>query len=185
MTMVNRLLAFLLLVTCCLPAAHMNAQTTQASITGVITDEENNPLPGATVMVRNESTGFTTGTATNVNGEFTFKQLPLGSPYSVSVSSVGFGNEKRTGYALNQGDILRVVLQLKTVAETLDAVEVSASSLQNQVGNFGAATSVTARDIAKLPVNGRNFTTLIDLSPLSRGGNLSGQLASSTNFTID
>ncbi len=183
--MINRLLVFLLLLTCYLPATQMEAQTTQASITGIITDEEKNALPGATVLVKNESTGFTAGTATNIYGEFTFKQLPLGSPYSVSISSVGFGNEKRTGYALNQGDILRVDIQLKTVAETLEAVEVSASSLQNQVGNFGAATSVTARDIAKLPVNGRNFTTLIDLSPLSRGGNISGQLASSTNFTID
>src|SRR5687767_8215195 len=112
MTMVNRLLAFLLLVTCCLPAAPMNAQTTQASITGIITDEENNPLPGATVVVKNESTGFTTGTATNIFGEFIFKQLPLGSPYSVNISSVGYGSEKRMGYALNQGDILRVVVQL-------------------------------------------------------------------------
>jgi hypothetical protein len=182
--MKNYLLLLLLLFTCWLPT-QTKAQTTQASIIGIITDEQKNPLPGATVMVRNESTGFTTGTATNVNGEFTFKQLPLGGPYSVNISSVGFGNEKRTGYALNQGDILRVDVQLKTVAETLEAVEVRASALQNQVGNFGAATSVTGRDIAKLPVNGRNFTTLIDLSPLSRGGNISGQLASSTNFTID
>lgn len=183
--MVNRLLAFLLLLICYLPVTPLKAQTTQASITGVITDEERNPLPGATVLVKNESTGFTTGTATNINGEFTFKQIPLGRPYSVSISSVGFGSEKRTGYALNQGDILRVDVQMKTSTETLEAVEVSASALQNQVGNFGAATSVTARDIAKLPVNGRNFTTLIDLSPLSRGGNISGQLASSVNFTID
>lgn len=183
--MINRLLTLLLLIACYLPPAKTIAQTTQASITGIITDEAKSPLPGATVVVRNESTGFTTGTAANTNGEFVFKQLPLGGPYSISISSVGFGTEKRTGYALNQGDILRVDVQLKAAAEALEAVEVNASSLQNQVGNFGAATSVTARDIAKLPVNGRNFTTLIDLSPLSRGGNISGQLASSVNFTID
>ncbi|WP_222596971.1 hypothetical protein [Chitinophaga pinensis] len=44
---------------------------------------------------------------------------------------------------------------------------------------------MTARDIARLPVNGRNFSSLIDLSPLSSGGNLAGQLGSSTNITID
>ncbi len=175
---------FLLLFFCLLPAPGV-AQTTQATITGIITDEAKSPLPGATVMVRNESTGFTTGTATNAKGEFIFNQLPLGSPYSVTVSSIGFGTEKRTGYALNQGDVLRVDVPLKVSEQTLDAVVVNASALQNQVNNFGAATSVTARDIAKLPVNGRNFTSLIDLSPLSRGGNLAGQLASSTNFTID
>jgi hypothetical protein len=178
-------LQFLFLLFCLLPAAVAPAQTTQATITGIITDESRSPLPGATVMVRNESTGFTAGTATNAKGEFIFNQLPLGNPYSVTVSSIGFGTEKRTGYALNQGDVLRVDVPLKVSEQTLDAVVVNASALQNQVNNFGAATSVTARDIAKLPVNGRNFTSLIDLSPLSRGGNLAGQLASSTNFTID
>jgi len=178
-------LQFLFLFFCLLPAAVAPAQTTQATITGLITDESRSPLPGATVMVRNESTGFTTGTATNAKGEFILNQLPLGSPYSVTVSSIGFGTEKRTGYALNQGDVLRVDVPLKVSEQTLDAVVVNASALQNQVNNFGAATSVTARDIAKLPVNGRNFTSLIDLSPLSRGTNIAGQLASSTNFTID
>ncbi|HEX8530002.1 MAG TPA: carboxypeptidase regulatory-like domain-containing protein, partial [Cytophagales bacterium] len=178
-------LPFLFLFFCLLPASIAPAQTTQATITGLITDQSRSPLPGATVMVRNESTGFTTGTATNAKGEFILNQLPLGSPYSVTVSSIGFGTEKRTGYALNQGDVLRVDVPLKASEQTLDAVVVNASALQNQVNNFGAATSVTARDIAKLPVNGRNFTSLIDLSPLSRGTNIAGQLASSTNFTID
>ncbi|QMU27522.1 TonB-dependent receptor [Adhaeribacter radiodurans] len=177
------LLLFLILIF--LPNLKLVAQTTQASIVGIITDEQKSPLPGATVTVKNESTGFTTGTTTSVTGEYTFKQLPLGSPYSVTISFIGYASEKRTGYALNQGDILRVNVQLKVATESLDEVVVSASALKNQVGNFGAATSVTARDIAKLPVNGRNFTTLIDLSPLSRGGNIAGQLASSTNFTID
>jgi hypothetical protein len=36
-----------------------------------------------------------------------------------------------------------------------------------------------------LPLNGRNFSNLMDLSPLSRGGGIAGQLASSTNYTID
>ena len=60
-----------------------------------------------------------------------------------------------------------------------------ANSLKNSIATTGAATSVTANDLNKLPVNGRNFTSLMDLSPLSTGSSLSGQLASSTNYTID
>lgn len=67
----------------------------------------------------------------------------------------------------------------------MEAVEVVANSLKNTIATTGAATSVTERDLAKLPVNGRNFTSLVDLSPLSTGSSLSGQLASSTNYTID
>lgn len=162
------------------------AQTTQTSIQGVISDNTKNPLPGATVVIRNESTGFSTGTVTNAKGEYLFKELPLGGPYSVRASYVGFGEQQQTGYLLNQGDAIRINLTMQEGGQNLEVVEVVASGLKNKVENFGAATAVSARAIATLPVNGRNFTTLTDLSPLAgRGGNLSGQLGSSTNFTID
>nr|WP_266369413.1 carboxypeptidase regulatory-like domain-containing protein [Tellurirhabdus rosea] len=169
----------------CLATSQTLAQTTQASIAGVITETNKSPLAGATVQVRNESTGFTTGTVTNAKGEYLFKELPLGGPYTVKVTFIGFGEQKRTGYALNQGDAVRVNLSMQEDNQTLEVVQVVASGLKNKVENFGAATTISARSIATLPVNGRNFTSLMDLSPLSRGGNLSGQLGSSTNYTID
>ncbi len=161
------------------------AQTNQASIAGIISETNKGPLPGATVLVRNESTGFSTGTVTNVKGEYLFKELPLGGPYTIKVTFIGFGEQKRTGYMLNQGDAIRINLPMQEDNQTLEVVDVVASGLKNKVENFGAATAISARSIAALPVNGRNFTSLIDLSPLSRGGNLSGQLGSSTNYTID
>jgi len=163
----------------------LHAQTTQASIFGVVSDESKQVIPGASVLVRNESTGFTSRTITNAKGEYTFRELPLGGPYTVTTSFIGYAELKQTGYALNQGDVLRVNVALKSASVSMNEVTVSASSLRNKADNFGAATTVTARDIAKLPVNGRNFTSLIDLSPLSSGNSLSGQLGSSTNITID
>ncbi|HEX9957632.1 MAG TPA: carboxypeptidase-like regulatory domain-containing protein, partial [Fibrella sp.] len=161
------------------------AQTTQASISGVILEKQNSPLPGATVQVRNESTGFSTGTVTNAQGVYSFKELPLGGPYTIRASFVGYGEQKRTGYALNQGDAVQINLTMQENEQTLEVVQVVASGLKNKVENLGAATAISAKSIASLPVNGRNFTSLMDLSPLSRGGNLSGQLGSSTNYTID
>ncbi|RYE12679.1 MAG: hypothetical protein EOP51_31140, partial [Sphingobacteriales bacterium] len=161
------------------------AQTTQASISGKITDNEKKPQAGATVSVRNESTGFNTKTITNAQGEFTFKELPLGGPYTVNVTFSGFGEQKRTGYRLNQGDAVRVDIDMQVAASDLAVVEVVGSGLKNKIENIGAATAVSARTMTQLPINGRNFANLTDLSPLSRGGNLSGQLGSSTNYTID
>ena len=160
-------------------------QGNEATIIGKVTEVNNTPIIGATVLVRNESTGFKAGTVTDVNGDYIIKQLPLGSPYSVTVSFIGYTEQKKTGFALNQGDQLRVNFALQTSATELEAVEVVASSMKNTIPTLGASTPVTARDIAKLPVNGRNFTSLIDLSPLSSGTSLGGQLPSSTNFTID
>lgn len=166
-------------------ATTVSAQDYRAIVKGVVTDETGEGVIGATVQIKNESTGFTTGSITNETGEYIVKQLPLGSPYSITVKYVGYGDQKQTGYTLNQGDVLRLDFQLKEESVVMQAVEVVANSLKNTVSTTGAATSVTANDLNKLPVNGRNFTSLIDLSPLSTGTSLSGQLASSTNYTID
>ena len=176
------MLLFLLLASL---TGKLSAQTTQASIIGVITDENKKPVHGASVHLTNESTGFTTATLTNAKGEYIFKELPLGGPYTIKSTFVGYGEQKRTDYSLNQGDLLRVNITMQVSAASMNEVTVTATGQRKKSENFGAATSVTARDISRLPVNGRNFTSLIDLSPLSSGSNLSGQLGSSTNITID
>ncbi|TDH29324.1 TonB-dependent receptor [Segetibacter sp. 3557_3] len=177
-------LLLVLLLTCLMgPAAF--AQTTQASISGTVTNNEKKPQAGASVSVRNESTGFTTKTATNAQGEFTFKELPLGGPYTVNVTYIGYGEQKVSGYSLNQGDAVKVEITMQQQENTLEVVQVVASGLKNKIENIGAATAISSRTMTRLPVNGRNFTTLMDLSPLSRGGNIAGQLGSSTNYTID
>ena len=177
---------FLFLCACVVfPFSRVMAQNTHATISGTIADQQNVLLVGASVQVRNESTGFTTSTLTNAHGEYLFKELPLGGPYTVTVTYVGYAEQKQTGYVLHQGDAIRVRISMQESDQALDEVEVVASSLRNQVENLGASTSISATDITKLPVNGRNFTSLMDLSPLSRGGNIAGQLGSSTNYTID
>ncbi|WP_316780487.1 TonB-dependent receptor [Pedobacter antarcticus] len=176
-------------LTCCMlifcTGTGLFAQGNQAIIIGKVLDEHAKPLIGASVKVKNESTGFSTGTMTNEKGDFIIKQLPLGSPYSIAVNYIGYGEQKKTGYALNLGDQLEINFKMEGNATEMKAVEVVANSLKNTVKTLGSSTPVTAKDIAKLPVNGRNFTSLIDLSPLSNGSSLGGQLASSTNYTID
>jgi hypothetical protein len=183
MNLIAKWLGLQLLFLCI--CAGVYAQGTQANITGTVSEEKGAPIGGATVLVRNESTGFRATTLTNAKGEYILKQLPLGGPYTIVITAVGYGEQKKTDYALNQGDQLRVNFSMEKAATEMKAVEVVANSLKNSIKNMGSGTSVTAKDINKLPVNGRNFTSLVDLSPLSSGGSLSGQLASSTNFTID
>ncbi|MRG44476.1 TonB-dependent receptor [Chitinophaga sp. SYP-B3965] len=181
----NSLQFLLLFLLCCLSQSHLFAQTTQASISGKVFNEEKKPQAGASVSVRNESTGFITRTVTNAQGDFTFKELPLGGPYTINITFSGFGEQKRSGYFLNQGDAVRIDITMQQQETTLQVVQVVGSGLKNKIENIGSATAISAKTMNQLPVNGRNFSTLMDLSPLSRGGNISGQLGSSTNYTID
>jgi hypothetical protein len=172
-------LAFLLL-------SSMSAwsQGTEANIIGRVT-EADKPIPGASILVRNESTGFKVSTTTNENGSYVLPQLPLGSPYSITVSYIGYNEQKKTGYALNYGDELVVNFTMTSSSNELQEIVIQGSNLKNAIKNLGASTAVTATELTKLPVNGRNFSSLIDLSPVSNGSSLAGQLASSTNYTVD
>jgi hypothetical protein len=73
---------------------------------------------------------------------------------------------------------------LSSAENKLDEVIVqgTAADLKNKIKTLGASTAITANDLKKMPVNGRNFSSLIDLSPVSSGTNLAGQRASSTNL---
>jgi hypothetical protein len=181
----TKLLTRLLLLICIFGNNQLLAQTTNAGFTGHVLSEAGAPLPDATVTVKNESTGFRNTSRTNDKGVFLFKELPLGGPYTVTVSSIGFTEQVKSEFTLNQGDQVPVDFALKDASAKLESVTVVSSSLKSRIKEIGASTAVSSRTISRLPVNGRNFTSLIDLSPLSRGGNLSGQLASATNYTID
>jgi len=161
-------------------------QATDASIVGVVKGTSDETLPGATITARNESTGFQTSTVSNVEGRFLMRQVPLGGPYSITVSYVGFTTQTRTGYQLNQGDRLAIDFSLNENARELQVVNITENALKSRTDRLGASTAITANNIAKLPVINRDFNSLLSLSPLSNGGiSLGGQLPSSTNFLID
>ncbi|GAB3640450.1 TonB-dependent receptor [Spirosoma arcticum] len=160
-------------------------QTTDASIVGLVRGNTGEVLPGATITARNESTGFKTNTVSNVDGRFSIRQAPLGGPYTITVSYVGFANQSRTGYRLNQGDQLTVNVDLAENTSELQEVNVTENALKSRTDRLGASLAITANNIAKLPINNRSFTNLLALSPLSNGGSVGGQLPSSTNYLID
>lgn len=180
-----RLYGFMILLLFIVSNGAVFAQGTNASITGIVSDKKGDAVIGASVRVRNESTGFQAATVTSEKGEFLFRQLPLGSPYTVSVSYIGFADQLRKNYSLNQGNVITVNFTLEESAREINAVTVEANSLKKSASSLGSSTSVRSETLQTLPVNGRNFTSLTDLSPLSSGSNLAGQLFSSTSYTID
>ena len=146
------------------------AQTTQASIVGKVTGPGSTAQEKVKVTIVNESTGFRTETETNSKGEYIFKEIPLGEPYTVIVN-----DDKKEGYSVNFGDQVTVNMDLGN-EKSIEEVKIT-GNLKNKIGNLGAATAISAKNISMLPVNGRNFANLAELSPLSgKGGNLSGQL---------
>lgn len=86
---INLFAALLLLV-----SSNSFAQNANARVSGKIVDIKGEPLIGAIIQVLNTSTGFKAGNATNADGEYDLRELPLGGPYTVTASYVGFQEKK-------------------------------------------------------------------------------------------
>ncbi|WP_026706923.1 TonB-dependent receptor [Flavobacterium frigidarium] len=163
------------------------AQATNATIKGTVKDEFSMPLMGATITLKDASTGFTLTTSTNDNGDFKLSQLPLGGPYSVSARFTGFSESIREKLYLNLSDAVTIDFILQESLNSLDEVIISSNGLSKRIDQIGASTKIGATQINKLATEGRDFTGLTSLSPLQGGGsyNLSGQRGTSTHVTID
>lgn len=161
------------------------AQAVNATVSGKVLDDSGEPIIGAQVLIKNELTGFTASSITGLTGTYVMAQLPLGTNYTLTTSYLGYTTKSIQGIALNQNDVLKFDIELREQATELTEVSVVANSIANSIDRLGSSTAVTAKDMSTLPVNGRNFNSLVNLSPVSNGNSLLGQLFSSTNYTID
>ena len=151
-------------------SAPMGAQVQTADVVGTVTDSTGAVLPGATVTITNVETNIVQTTTSNATGDFIFTLLPAGN-YSVKFESKGFKTYTATNIALSAGDRARVDAKME-VGEVSQSVEVSgnvAPALQTDSSNLG--TLVTSQAVQDIPLNGRNFVKLVQLSAgVSIGG---------------
>ncbi|OOQ57919.1 hypothetical protein BC343_13445 [Mucilaginibacter pedocola] len=173
------------LVSISLLAVNAQAQSTDATISGTITDAKGETMPGVTIVIQSESNGFKAATITGTDGRYTFRQLPLGKQYMVKASFIGMNSQVQKDLSLNQGDRLTVDFKLSHLSTELNEVVIKSNSLSSRNDRLGGSTSITARTIQQIPALNRNFTNLISLAPTSNGGSVGGQLPSSTNYVID
>jgi hypothetical protein len=178
-------IALLIFLIQLLAVTAVNAQSTDASISGQVKDAGAGNMQGVTITIKNDLNGFKSTAVTNADGRYSFRQLPLGKGYSVTASSVGFSSQIKNDLGVNQGDRLLIDFILSVNATDLAEVVVAANPLSARNDRLGGGTSITARTIQQIPAVNRNFTNLISLAPTSNGSSIGGQLPSSTNFLID
>ena len=155
-------IVYLLLAVSCLSLV-ITGQTGQGGLTGEIADEGGSGIAGAIVRVRRSLTGEELSTKSGASGDFTFVNLQPGE-YTVLAAAPGFRRTTRDGVRLVTGERIRLDLVLR-VGRVEDEVIVraDASLLRSESGSLGQV--IPNRMIANLPLNGRNFFTLITLAP--------------------
>lgn len=178
------------LVVALLPAP-LRAQSAAASgsLEGSILDSSGAAVPGASVTVRNQSTGASTTQAADDAGHFLFLYLAP-SVYEVSIQKSGFQNLVLKGIAVNVGTTVTVHPEL-AVGKLATTVSVTATASLVDAAQSSLGTVVGQRSIESLPLNGRNFTDFALLTPgATTDGDFgmvsfNGVAGNFNNYTVD
>ncbi len=138
------------------------AQVDTGSISGTVKDTSGGVIPGVKVTVANESTGQSLSTTSGSAGEYIFSPLRIGH-YSVSAEIKGFQKVQQNNVTVDVQQ--RVVVDFALApGQTTQTVIVNAEppTLQTQDASVGQV--ISERSVDALPLNGRNFTFLAQLS---------------------
>jgi hypothetical protein len=129
-----------------------------------VLDDDNGPLPGATVTISNEDrTIRTLSLLSNKDGEATIPSLPPSGSYNVEVSFPGFGTQRRQGVTVQPGQGQDVVIVL--AEEYTERITVAAQRGFVDLEKTGTSTRFTDEFISELPVPGRFYQNVLTLAP--------------------
>ncbi|KEO73225.1 TonB-dependent receptor [Anditalea andensis] len=159
---------------------------TTASITGVVTDSNNETLPGANVIAVHGPSGSRYGATTRNDGRFTIPGMRVGGPYTITVSYVGFQSQVYDNIDLQLGQIFRLDATMYDEGVDLAGVEIVAqrSNILNDE-RAGSATNISNEQINALPTISRSIFDFTRLTPQASGNGFAGTDSRFNNLTID
>ncbi len=157
----------------------LDAQVTTGAIVGTVSDV-NGVVPGATVTIRETGKNTTATFVTDTTGNYAAPFLVPGT-YAIEVQVQGFKKWVRDGIILqvNQRARVDVTLEVGGVEETTTVV---ASSPVLNTDSSEVGTVIEERAIKELPLNGRNFATLVYLTPGVTPGQAGENLSGASTF---
>ncbi len=138
------------------------AQTNAGSLSGHVSDASGGALPGVTITATNSATGFNRTVITETDGSYRFASLPIGT-YDVTADLAGFGSVTTRTVEVNVSTDRSLNITLKQASVKEQITVTAASPLIETTPAIG--TVVSQREIANLPLNGRQFANLGSLAP--------------------
>lgn len=170
----------------------IDAQTS-ATLTGRVTDEQRSAVSGATVQAVNLATNNTISATTNEDGLYVFSGLQPGN-YRLRVQQTGFQTTIKENVVLNVTARVTEDFTLK-VGEVSASVTVESGPTLIERDSPTVSTVVTREFVENIPLNGRSFQSLLELTPgvvLTPSGaanpgqfSVNGQRTNSNYFTLD
>jgi outer membrane receptor protein involved in Fe transport len=144
-----------------LAAAPLLAQN--AELSGLITDPSGLAVPGARVVVQSADTGASRNASSNQRGEYSVPAL-LPGPYNITIEANGFKTVHQNRVAVEVDQRARLDFAL-TVGSNTESITVQGSAPLLNTSDASVSTLIGNQFVENLPLNGRSFSSLIDLTP--------------------
>ncbi len=162
-----------------------NAQTFRGGISGVLSDASGGAIAGASVKVTSNATGAARTVETGKDGDFLVPELPLGF-YTVEVVKAGFQTQKINNVEVTVSKLTSLNLQA-SVAQVTETVEITAGNVVRLDTSSSGLTGIVAPKLVQdLPLNGRDFRQMVQLTPgVTISGSINGSRTRGNNYQID
>jgi len=142
-------------------AANISAQTA-GEISGRVTDPAGARVPGVVITMTNVGTAGVRNTVSTGTGDYLFPDVPPGT-YNIQARHEGFKVESSDGVEVNVQQSLRLDFKLQ-VGQVTQSVSVQSEAELLQVENATLGTVIENRAVNELPLNGRNYLSLVQLT---------------------
>jgi len=139
------------------------AQLSSAALTGVVHDATGAVVANASVVLHNVDTGIDFPSSTNDTGNYRFTNITP-SRYTLKVSAASFTTKQVAEFILAVNQTATIDVSLVPGATT-EVVNVEATTEQLQASTAELGTVIATKQVNDLPLNGRNFTQLLSLTP--------------------
>lgn len=162
------------------------AQVTSGSISGVVLDNNKEPLIGATVLAVHTPSGTRYGTSTDEQGNYILLNVRTGGPYTISSTYVGYNDYIQEDLFVSLGS--NTVANIKMNESSVTLNEVVVSSVRHDIissKKTGAGATLGREALERMPTIGRTINDITKLNPYSNGRSFGGQDNRLNNFTID
>jgi outer membrane receptor for ferrienterochelin and colicin len=138
------------------------AQVQNGQFNGTVLDPTGAAVANAKVTATNLATNLSVSATTNSNGNYTLKELPIGS-YKLTAEAAGFKTFSDSNVVANAGVIAHVDFKLQ-IGKASELVEVIGAATQVNTDDSKLSETVTSAQISNLPLNGRNVFDLMKLN---------------------
>ena len=139
------------------------AQLSTASLSGSVRDSSGAVVTNAKIVLRNVATGVENTTTSNGAGAYLFLAITPGR-YTVQASAPSFAEQKVSEFILTVGQAAAIDFAL-TVGSQSTVVTVEGATPQLETSSANLGTVIGTQQVNDLPLNGRDFTQLLILSP--------------------